>query len=78
MFIFVAVSNFTDINECDVGICENGGICTNSPGNFICSCMDNFVGKRCQSGKVLTLFFAISEAVLLFGVNVCFNYFANW
>ena len=39
-----------NIDECAerAGICENGGTCLDSPGNFSCHCLPGFAGRYCQ------------------------------
>lgn len=40
----------TEINECDLDPCENGGTCVDLPGRFECQCPKGFNGDRCQKG----------------------------
>ena len=42
MFIFFFIS--LDINECLNSPCHSNGICTNTPGSFLCSCQSGFTG----------------------------------
>ena len=37
-----------DINECDMSPCEHGGSCSNTIGNFTCSCSPGFTGRLCE------------------------------
>ncbi|KAF6018837.1 CUBN [Bugula neritina] len=39
----------TDINECESSICQNGGTCTNTPGNYTCACTEYAVGRNCET-----------------------------
>ena len=42
----------SDINECDSTPCSNGGICSNSPGSFDCTCDGTgYDGDLCEDGE---------------------------
>jgi len=45
-----------DFDECLSSPCQNGGICeqTDLPGNYTCTCTDDFEGHNCQELKVKT------------------------
>nr|CAD7258850.1 unnamed protein product [Timema shepardi] len=43
-----------DINECDSDPCQNNGSCRNLEGMFECVCPDEFVGRQCETYKVVT------------------------
>ncbi|KAK7877708.1 hypothetical protein WMY93_031595 [Mugilogobius chulae] len=38
----------TNINECQVKPCQNGGTCSDLNGDFYCTCPSPYVGKSCQ------------------------------
>lgn len=38
----------TDIDECVVSPCENGGLCINVPSTYTCACLFGFTGKNCD------------------------------
>lgn len=50
---YIAVTTLTDVNECEAnpstsfGPCVNAGSCTNTPGGFICTCLDGWDGATC-------------------------------
>ena len=43
-----------DKDECEDAPCKNGGICeqTAEPGNYVCTCTDEYKGKNCEDLKV--------------------------
>ncbi|KAH6824750.1 hypothetical protein C2S53_010825 [Perilla frutescens var. hirtella] len=41
----------TDINECENNPCDSNGICTNTPGNFSCSCKKGYRGDGTKNGQ---------------------------
>ena len=43
--------SFTEINECDVGPCENNANCTDLLNDFNCSCLPGYTGKTCDIGE---------------------------
>ena len=43
---------FPDENECTSGPCQNGGVCQDLPGSFICSCIPGWTGQYCQIGII--------------------------
>ncbi|XP_076817142.1 uncharacterized protein LOC143462762 isoform X2 [Clavelina lepadiformis] len=42
----------TDFNECLVNICDNNSICTNSLGNFTCTCTSGFTGDGLECSDI--------------------------
>ena len=36
-------------DECDPNPCRNGGVCSNRPGEYSCTCPPTFVGRNCES-----------------------------
>ena len=38
----------TDVNECDDNPCQNGGTCTNTNGNYTCTCTEFSRGRNCE------------------------------
>lgn len=42
---------FTDVNECELFPCQNGGTCRNTAGGYVCECMPGWEGKDCEHGK---------------------------
>lgn len=54
--------NFSDIDECKEGECEEVSLCENSVGGFICACPEGFTEYRRQCvGKSLYLASGIGE-----------------
>ena len=51
---------FADINECTVGSneCHDNATCTNTDGNYLCSCNSGFSGdgRNCSSKIVISYF----------------------
>ena len=41
-----------DFDECYNNLCQNGGKCTNTNGDYICECKPGYSGKNCHLGKV--------------------------
>ena len=45
-------NNFSsDVNECELFPCQNGGTCRNSNGGYVCECMPGWEGKDCENGE---------------------------
>lgn len=42
---------FLDFDECHNSLCQNGGTCTNSNGDYRCECNHGYSGKNCHLGK---------------------------
>lgn len=42
---------FLDVDECLTNPCENGALCNNTCGSFICSCKPAWEGEVCDQGK---------------------------
>ena len=41
---------FTDVDECELQPCMNGGTCNNVNGDYECRCSDGWTGKNCSIG----------------------------
>lgn len=41
----------TDIDECDLDPCLNGGTCENHNGTYNCSCDDGYEGENCETAN---------------------------
>jgi hypothetical protein len=47
----------SDRNECDLDRpCLNGGSCTNTPGSYVCKCLQGFHGINCEFGKYIYIY----------------------
>ncbi len=42
---------FSDVDECFLRPCKNGGTCSNSPGSYSCQCVEGYTGRDCQTGN---------------------------
>ena len=42
----------TDINDCSLDPCENGGYCTDGVNTFTCACVPGYTGPTCGTGKI--------------------------
>ncbi|CAH1239922.1 OIT3 [Branchiostoma lanceolatum] len=38
-----------DMDECGLGVCQNGANCTNTGGGYTCSCPIGYIGRNCQT-----------------------------
>ena len=45
------VPNVSDIDECRQFPCGPNGACTNTPGDFNCTCTNGYEGLLCDKGK---------------------------
>ena len=53
--------------ECDVDLCENGAVCKQLAGDYICECLPEFTGALCENkGMSLSLLTSTETK----GVNV--------
>ena len=43
--------SLTDINECEVRPCKNGGTCTDLVNDRRCACVPGYTGKSCEISK---------------------------
>ena len=39
--------------ECDIDICENGAVCKQLAGDYICECPPEFTGAICENRGML-------------------------
>ena len=39
------------VNECSSDPCINGGTCTDGVNQFTCSCIDGYIGTKCETGE---------------------------
>ena len=40
----------SDVNECIISPCKNGGTCVNLKGSYRCDCTQGYTGKHCEQG----------------------------
>lgn len=45
------ISEYTDINDCLSGPCQNNGICTDLVNDYRCDCVAGFDGTNCEDSK---------------------------
>lgn len=38
-----------ELNHCTGTVCENGGVCLDQPGGFLCDCAEGFTGTTCSA-----------------------------
>lgn len=43
-----------EIDECESNPCQNGGTCHDGLAAYTCSCTEDFIGKQCESLKLIT------------------------
>ena len=43
---------FSDVDECAANPCKNGAKCTNTHGDYKCTCDNRFTGKNCDQGSL--------------------------
>lgn len=48
---FTGAHCHTDINECEVHPCQNGGTCQDMTAEYHCSCTKQYEGKHCEIKK---------------------------
>nr|XP_020455448.1 coagulation factor IX-like [Monopterus albus] len=41
-------AGYTDGDQCDPPPCQNGGVCEDGVGSYVCWCNPNFTGKNCE------------------------------
>ena len=41
----------TDVNDCKINSCHNGGTCLDGLNEFTCQCMKGFEGDFCEKGN---------------------------
>lgn len=52
----------SDRNECDLDRpCLNGGSCTNTPGSYVCKCLQGFHGINCEFGKYIYIYISLDN-----------------
>ena len=47
---------FQENQSCSDGACENGGICFQQPGGFLCECPALYTGMKCQNVSIRVFF----------------------
>lgn len=50
---------YLDVNECELLLCVNNGICINNLGFYICDCIEGWKNLDCKIGKCNICFFDI-------------------
>ena len=60
------------MNSCSSNPCFNGGVCTNEPDGYHCSCSRAWSGARCEISKLVKVVLVISVVNLISVVNFSF------
>ena len=45
------ISYISDVDECLLGVCTNGGRCLNTIGGYMCQCPPGWTGPNCRKSK---------------------------
>ena len=53
----LSTSLLSDIDDCAVQPCQNGGNCTDAVNNYTCNCVAGYSGKNCSVGEFKLYFF---------------------
>ena len=52
--IIIFNNKFSDIDECEMDPCQNGGNCTDGINEYTCKCADGWEGDDCELGEYTT------------------------
>ena len=47
----MCTSLLSDINDCAIQPCQNGGNCTDAVNDYTCNCAAGYSGKNCNVGE---------------------------
>lgn len=61
----------SDINECNMNMCMNGGTCVDTIGSYYCKCDQGWEGVQCEISQYPPLKVGIFAKLHNFGV-ICF------
>ena len=68
---------FTDINECEMDPCFNGGTCEQHVNDYTCTCVTGYTDKSCQTSKdELSHILKWPESCVLYCKTFCMNMYA--
>ena len=59
----------SDIDECAIQPCQNGGNCTDAENDYTCNCVAGYSGKNCSVGEdriYFDLFYMLNNYVFFF------------
>jgi hypothetical protein len=65
LLIYVCISYIiTDIDECAINPCQNGGECTDEVIGYTCTCAGGYTGDLCETGMTEQFFslFCLTKA----------------
>ena len=49
---YIILNHLADVDECLNDPCLHNGICGNTQGSYMCSCVPQWTGINCQTGKL--------------------------
>ena len=66
MFTCISQTFSSDVDECMVSPCKNGGTCTDLVNSFTCKCEDGYSGHDCSLGMYIYVLSLLSQYLLLY------------
>lgn len=51
IFLYKLFNHLSDVDECVLTPCSNGGTCQNTLGSYLCNCPAGWIGRHCDVGK---------------------------